>query len=97
MLHIKTYNSPSMKGLPSEHGWHVGEKFPFTYEEICLVSELQADGDELMEVLDYCPNIPRSPGRVIRWFGDHAKFIAGVLCSLTKTERLRNDRTKRST
>lgn len=39
------------------------------------IKEVQLDGHELDHVLITMPNLPRSSGRVVSYFGDHAKFI----------------------
>ena len=39
------------------------------------VISVQADGDELEAIYDICSNIPTSKSRVVRWYGDDAKFI----------------------
>jgi hypothetical protein len=67
-----------------EFTWHVGEKVPeiwqakenvFPRPPKREVVEIQADGHELERVIETCTNIPLTHGRVVRWFGDHAKFI----------------------
>ena len=40
------------------------------------VTEVQADGDELELIRNEMSGIPMSRGRIVRWFGDDAKFIA---------------------
>lgn len=62
--------------------WHVGDSKPsFTVAEIAKVECVQADGDELA-YLDSSKfvNLPMVLGiRVMRWFGNHAKFIVANL------------------
>jgi len=65
-----------------ETGWHIGEQNPFQHRhaEIERVIEVQADGDELAYIYNKFNNLPTMPlRRVVRWFGDHAKFIAANL------------------
>ena len=62
--------------------WHIKEPFPIEYANIDMVQWIQADGHELETINRLCANLPRSPhSRVVRWFGDHAKFICSVLDS----------------
>lgn len=60
--------------------WHVGEVFPVSPSCADVVSTIQADGDELYQILSQVSNIPTARlCPVVRWFGDHAKFIAFIL------------------
>ena len=65
------------------HGeWHVGEATNHIIIRANEVVAVQADGDELEFVLSNFGNLPRTlpvDRRVMRWYGDHAKFIAGNL------------------
>ena len=54
--------------------WWTGYKNPVPATDVNLVVEVQADGDELSYVLrDNEPGFRY--GRVVRFFGDDAKFI----------------------
>lgn len=55
--------------------WHVGEPRPCSISEMERVTEVQADGDELIHIYGMCDNLPSCKGHVVNWFGDHAKFI----------------------
>lgn len=56
--------------------WHVGEKNHFVNTaEILHIVAVQADGDELLHIYDKVRGLKIATGRVIRWFGDDAKFI----------------------
>ncbi len=58
--------------------WHVGQKNPVEYLDVPKVTEVQADGHELEYIYENFTDLPHlSNGRVVRWFGDHARFIAG--------------------
>jgi hypothetical protein len=61
--------------------WHVGENANNLRQLAEDCYKVQADGDELDEILRRCgATIPVSATtRVIRWYGDHAKFIVGNL------------------
>lgn len=59
--------------------WHVGEFFDIPTREVDNVICVQADGDELDLILRTMKNLPTSHRHVVRWFGDHAKFIAANL------------------
>lgn len=53
---------------------HIGTSLPFSPYDI---SAVQLDGDELEYVRNTMDNIPmHKTKRVVRIFGDHAKFIA---------------------
>lgn len=59
--------------------FHVGDKVsPFDQDGISAgVTEVQADGDELDLIRKYSAGLPTSAARVVVWYGDDAKFIAG--------------------
>lgn len=59
--------------------WHIGKKFPISWQGIYDVESIQADGDELGKILREIDGIPKHTGHVQRWFGDHAKFICAFL------------------
>ena len=60
---------------------HVGQAVQFSLAEAFAVDVVQADGDELISLLGMFPNIHQPPAetRVVRWFGDEARFIAANL------------------
>lgn len=62
-----------------EETWYVGNKItPSLKRAIRDVLEVQADGDELMHILKNFSGIPQhNTRRVVRWFGDDARFIVG--------------------
>ena len=55
--------------------FHLGRTF--TREEVDYTSELQLDGHELEHVQTKMSNLPQATGRVVNYYGDHAKFILG--------------------
>jgi len=60
-----------------ESVWHQGEKLEHVNaHDVRLV---QADGDELRIILQQFHNLPTTGERIIRWYGDDAKFIVGNL------------------
>lgn len=59
--------------------WHIGEKNPVEYGKVNFVREVQADGHELDHIHGNFSRIPEANKRVVRWFGDHAKFIVANL------------------
>ena len=66
--------------------WYVGERALFKDRqwELADVDEVYADGDEFNFIFRQIDNIPRliKDGHYVnhgRWFGDHARFIAGNL------------------
>lgn len=68
-----------VKDFGSEIHWHRGESLPSDLN-IHQVVEVQADGEELEMILLRQENLPvPNRGRVMRWFGDHAKFIVANL------------------
>ena len=69
----------NINGKKMEKSWHVGES-PISSEFIDYIEVIQADCDELEYIFKKFSNIPYvSNKRVVRWFGDHAKFIVGNL------------------
>jgi hypothetical protein len=56
-----------------ENQWHVGERKLDIAAK--YVIEIQADGDELEKIKREVAGIPMTNQRVVRWFGDDAKFI----------------------
>lgn len=81
MLHVVMQNTdPTSQEEEIAIPWHVGEELKLTPIDIRYVLEVQADGDELQAVYEKFDNIPTSAwNRVVRWYGDHAKFIAANL------------------
>lgn len=69
----------TLEGERLAREWHVGEPSPIEHQDACGVTEVQADGDELLHVIDLFAGIPVRERRVLRWFGDDAKFIAANL------------------
>lgn len=64
--------------------WHVGQGNPVAYHDIVNVEDVQADGDELdhiQQMFLQTATLPIPRGRVVRWFGDHARLIVGNLCN----------------
>ena len=61
--------------------WHVGEDIKnATLVVESDVYEVQADGDELEEILSQFANLLyHSDSAVQKWYGDTAKFIVGNL------------------
>lgn len=59
--------------------WHLREPMPISYEEVTEVLYVQADGDELGIIRRLITGIPMHDGRVVRWFGDDARFIVAFL------------------
>jgi hypothetical protein len=63
--------------------WHVTHERRTTvalHSYAMNVDMLQADGDELDAIKVQFPNlIPHNGNRVVRWFGDNARFICGNL------------------
>lgn len=59
--------------------WHIGEKNPVDYKKVNEIREIQADGHELEHIHGNFSNIPVANKRVVRYFGDIAKFIIGNL------------------
>lgn len=57
----------------TERQFHIGASFD--HKEAADVVEVQLDGDELQRAEDNFPNLPKARTRVVRYFGDHAKFI----------------------
>lgn len=67
---------------------HVGQTntgFHLSFAETLAVEVVQADGDELLSLLNHFGDTIRTPPvgcRVPRWFGDEARFIAANLYKL---------------
>lgn len=59
--------------------WHVGQSMPIAYANVPLVREIQADNDELDRIRRQISNVPTCNQRVVRWFGDDARFIVANL------------------
>jgi len=65
--------------------WHVGETLRVMNTEN-LVTEIQADGDELEYLKQNFENLPYSRlARAQNWYGDMAKFIANAIPSTMVT------------
>jgi hypothetical protein len=75
MLYITT----SILGVTKQYRWYVGQKVPIPHECLPYVSEVQADSHELDRIEHHFSNLPFCKSRVIRWYGDHARFIVGNL------------------
>lgn len=75
--------SPS--GSKQQLSWNIGQKlFEGKFHDLAnSVVEIQADGDELDYILVHFENIPIVDNQrvVVRYFGDHAKFICANLKS----------------
>lgn len=69
----------TLTGRDGVRSWHIGEKIIMQYETISQVDEVQADCDELEYIKSNFTNLPMSNSRVVRWFGDHARFIVAHL------------------
>jgi hypothetical protein len=68
-----------LEGVPQTIDWHVGESNPVKYFELEDVVVVQADGHEL-ELIASWSGVPiPKDRRVVRWFGDTAKFIVANL------------------
>lgn len=69
--------------------WYLAETVPCI--DVQLVNEVVATGDELLAVKEVFKNLPYPSYWVreddVRWFGDHAKFIAGNLSILARWQR----------
>lgn len=67
--------------------WHVGQWIGDLVSTES-VSSIQADGDELILIREFCKNIPDSHYlRVVSWYGDHAKFIFQAIKSDSRKPR----------
>ena len=62
-------------GVESSHHVDGGYRHPSP----ATVVEVQADCDELEAIQSQIKDLPHSTHAVQRWYGDHAKFIAGNL------------------
>lgn len=80
-----TYKDEAHKGMTHDKRWHIGTKFDTwdqSLERLKLLVEVQADGDELDFISVQYSNIPMvARNRIVRWFGDDAKFIVANLPS----------------
>lgn len=85
MLYILLHESPSFRSdvktpFAKELIWHVETKVKvnLTLESFLdRTFQVQADGHELEWIRERFVNLPDEPqGRVVSWFGDHAKMIA---------------------
>ncbi len=65
----------------SSKNWHVGEPLSIPARlDLDRVVSVQADSDELNYLYDRFPDLPRvKDSKVIRFYGDTAKFIVGNL------------------
>ena len=64
----------------SDVTWHVGEMMNMTLSDVRLVTEIQADGEELIFIRDTFVNLPYACFAMVdRWYGDQAKQIAFML------------------
>jgi hypothetical protein len=52
---------------------HVGQGKPNV--DVEQISSVQLDGHELNHVHSKFSDLPKSNGRIVKYFGDHAKFI----------------------
>ena len=69
-------------GVPSRLVWHIGEKIVLDRKDIEQITEVQADGDELLYIKHTFTNLPMHISRVVQsWYGDTAKFIVGNIKS----------------
>jgi len=67
-----------------ERTWHIDQDLSGLLDNIHLVKEVQADGDELVWVHKNITGIPQCNPMIKRvqiWFGDDAKFIANCIPS----------------
>jgi len=63
----------------TQNTWHVGEPTNHLIFSAEKVIQVQASDDELATIRYHFPNLPITMGRVIKWFGDNAKFIVANL------------------
>jgi len=59
-----------------DHEWHIHESTRLMKEYGRTCVHLQADGDELEAIRQQFTGIPMHSGRVVRWRGEMAAFIA---------------------
>jgi len=72
-----------LKDSKSSYEWHMGNSSPISHEQVRDVVEIQADGDELELIEDEMGDtVLMHGGRVVRWFGDDARFIMGRIHQL---------------
>ena len=77
MLHI--VYKPRVEGLHGvEQMWHVGEDLTLA-GSVYDVQEVQADGDELVEIYEQDLAYRSRVKNMVRWFGDQAKYIVANL------------------
>lgn len=87
------YFDTEYNGNWKQNIWHVGEPVPIMPLQVRYVIEVQADGDELDYLTARFPfiaqNRPQQESgkangswdftRMVRWYGDDARFIIGNL------------------
>ena len=62
----------------AELTWWVGGDRPLAIEDVILVVEVQADGDELAYIKRNFENLPMRVNKPeVTWYGDDARFIVG--------------------
>ena len=61
--------------------WNVGQILPVQPDCIHSIREIRADGQALALIYEKCRSIPTAPRSQmnVTWYGDHARFICGVL------------------
>jgi len=62
--------------MPSLISWSLGEEIP---QIASITTKVEADGDELMYILEHFKYLPHTDEVIQRWYGDIAKFIVGNL------------------
>lgn len=75
MLYITRGNTEGVEDV----SWHVGEPVNMSLADVRLVTEIQADEDELTFIRSRMINLPHAEAKVDRWYGDQAKQIAFML------------------
>lgn len=86
------YFDTEYNGNWKQNIWHVGEPVPIMPLQVRYVIEVQADSDELDYLISRFPfvlnNMPKAwssdktkwvNAKVVRWYGDQARFIIGNL------------------
>lgn len=87
---MSMYIVARFKDNEREYRWHVGKFNPVPSQDVCRVIEVQADGDELDYLSARFPfvlnNRPQEnlngswqSVRIVKWYGDDARFIVGNL------------------
>jgi hypothetical protein len=74
-------------GAEKTSTWYLGRKLVgnslnlglIKYGEVSNITEIQADGDELMAIFEKFPFKLVLKARVVRWFGADAQHIVGSL------------------